>query len=177
MVLAAGAGSRFDGPEHKLLTVLRGRRLIDWAVAHAAEAGLDDLVVVSGAVELSLGPVDVVRNERWAEGQAASLQCALRVADSRGHDAVVVGLGDQPGVPAAAWRAVAQSDRAVAVAVYGGRQGHPVRLHSSVWPLLPAAGDEGARVLMRERPDLVGRVACQGDPADVDTVEDLETWS
>lgn len=178
VVLAAGAGARFHGETHKLLAPVRGRRLVDWAVANAAAAGLDDLIVVTGAVDLGID--GAVRNERWAEGGlASSLAVAIDTADARGHDAVVVAHGDQPGIPPVAWRAVAAcTDKPIVRARYAnGCVGHPVRLDASVWPLLPRAGEEGAAALIREQPHLAAEVACEGDPTDVDTLEDLHRWS
>lgn len=188
VVLAAGAGSRFAGATHKLLAPFRGRPLVAWALAHASAAGLDETVVVEGAVDLrDHVPPGVVRltNHRWAEGQATSLGVAIDHATSAGHDAVVVGLGDQPLVRPDAWRAVAAAvgvgadagGSPLVVATYGGRRGNPVGIAASVWPELRLEGDEGARELMRRRPGLVGQVACEGNPADVDTLEDLEQWS
>ncbi len=177
VVLAAGASSRFQGPTHKLLTVVNGRRLVDWAVAHAADAALDDLIVVTGALDLDLP--GRLHNGRWQEGLSTSLRLAVDEAERRGHDAVVVGLGDQPGIPPSAWRTVAASThKPVVIGVYGGgRRGHPVRLAAEVWPLLPTEGDAGANVVLYGRPELVGEVACEGDPHDVDTLEDLHRWS
>ena len=179
VVLAAGGGSRFaDG--HKLLAPFRGRALVTWAAEAAEEAALDETVVVVGDTPLTdvlPGSVTVVPNPDWAGGIATSLQAGLRAADAAGHDAVVIGLADQPLVPASAWAAVAASDSPVVVATYGGRRRNPVRLARSVWPLLPATGDEGARLVMRDRPDLVVEVPCAGEPADVDTVGDLRTLS
>lgn len=178
MVLAAGGGSRFAGDGHKLVVPLRGAPLVTWSVRAAVAADLDQTIVVWGAVPLDgLMPAGVVlvENQQWSTGLASSLRAAL--AETTDHDAVVVGLGDQPFVPAEAWRAVAASDAPIAVATYAGRRRNPVRLAREVWPLLPAGGDRGARDLIAERPDLVVEVACSGEPADVDTAEDLARWS
>ena len=175
MVLAAGGGSRFaDG--HKLLAPFRGRAIVTWVAEAAEEAALDETIVVVGETPLTdvlPGPVTVVPNPEWADGIATSLWAALEAA--AGFDAVVVGLGDQPLVPASAWVAVARSTSPIAVATYAGKRRNPVRLARSIWPLLPRTGDEGARALMRDHPDLVAEVPCSGDPADVDTVSDLRT--
>ncbi|MFI5035101.1 MAG: NTP transferase domain-containing protein [Acidimicrobiales bacterium] len=187
VILAAGGGDRFNAanpdalPGAKLLVVVRGRPLVAWALAPALEAGFDEVVVVDGAADLrGVVPesVTVVRNGDWRRGQASSLRVGLDWCEQRGHTRAVIGLGDLPGLTAAAWRAVRTAPAGpVVFATYAGRRGHPVRLDAEVWPLLPATGEEGARVLAREHPELVHEVACAGEAADVDTPEDLRRWT
>jgi CTP:molybdopterin cytidylyltransferase MocA len=181
VILAAGGGSRFAGPQPKLLAPFRGRPLVAWAVDHALSAGLDRTWVVTGSVDLGAvvpAGAELLANPVWAEGQATSLQVAVEAARRERLEAIVVGLGDQPLIPPGAWRAVAgATERPIAVATYGGQRRNPVRLSSQVWDRLPASGDEGARSLVREHPELVMEVACDGDPADIDTVEDLGPWN
>jgi nicotine blue oxidoreductase len=154
VVLAAGEGSRFLGATHKLLAEFRGRPLWSWAVDAAIAARLDATYVVTGAIDLAVP------------------------ATAGGHDVVVIGLADQPLIGPDAWQAVAASTATpVAMASFGGERRPPVRLAAEVWPRLPIHGDEGARALMRERPDLVSVVPCTGEAVDIDTLEDLERWS
>ena len=181
VVLAAGGGSRFAGDGSKLRTDFRGRPLVTWAIDAARAAGLDETIVVTGAIDLDdLVPdgVMVLVNDRWVEGLAGSLAIAVEAARRAGHTAIVVGLGDQPLIPASCWAAVAaETATPISVATYEGQRRNPVRLERSVWPLLPREGDAGARSVMRLRPDLVREVPCTGNAADIDTQEDLWRWS
>jgi CTP:molybdopterin cytidylyltransferase MocA len=191
VLLAAGAGTRFRdaghrtgaSATHKLLAMLpasAGRpaeTVVARAIASALTAQVGPVIVVTGAVGLPL-PAAVIerRNPRWEHGQMTSVRAGIDEAAARGHGRVVVGLGDQPGIEPDAWRAVAHHDGPIAVATYAERRGNPVSLDEEVWNLLPVGGDEGARLLMRSRPDLVREVPCTGSPADIDTVEDLRQW-
>ncbi|MEZ5167063.1 MAG: nucleotidyltransferase family protein [Acidimicrobiales bacterium] len=180
VILAAGAGSRFAGDRHKLLTEVKGKAIVRHAVDAARAAGFDEVVVVSGSVDLvPVLPDDVtiLHNERWEDGQATSLRAATVYADARGHRTIVVGLGDQPGVPPEAWAAVAAAPADIAAADFGSGPRPPVRLSDALWASLPVSGDEGARALMRQRPEMVVAVPVEGSDADIDTLEDLRRWS
>lgn len=180
VVLAAGAGTRYGGPTPKLLAPLPdGTTVLGRAVGSALAAAIGPVVVVTGAIALTGLPAGVrlVANPAWAEGQATSLRAAVRWAREAGADAVVVGLGDQPGLHPEAWRAVAAATATpLAVATYAGRRAHPVRLGAAVWDRLPTAGDIGAREVLRAHVPEVVEVPCPGDPTDIDTTADLAAW-
>lgn len=177
VILAAGAGSRFNAPEHKLESKLKKKPLVWWAATHALDAGFAEVLVIEGSVPVSgLVPdnISIVHNHDWADGQSRSLQVAVHYADMAEYDTVVIGLGDQPFVPPEAWRLVAASTSPIAVARFDRHATPPVRLHSDVWGLLPIDGDEGARQLLRSRPELVTEVPCPGSAVDVDTVVEFD---
>ncbi len=181
VLLAAGGGRRFRAGPKLLAPMGDGRPVLVHALDAVLAAGLDAVVVVQGAVDLAAvvpAGVALVSNPGWEAGLASSLAVGIDAARAAGHTAVVVGLGDQPGITAAAWASVGRADtHPIEVATYRGARRNPVRLAAEVWELLPRVGDEGARGLMRLRPELVGEIPCAGDPGDIDTEEDLAAWS
>lgn len=178
VVLAAGPGERFAGPTHKLRAEIDGVAMVRRCVDAAVASGIGPVLVVSGAEPLAdlLPPgVTEIRAVEWSAGQSHSLQAALHSLEPSHAEAAVVGLADTPWVGPSAWRAVADSPGEIVVATFDGHRRPPVKLARSVWAELPTSGDEGARVLMRRRPELVREVPVLGDARDVDTLDDLHS--
>jgi CTP:molybdopterin cytidylyltransferase MocA len=176
LVLAAGEGRRFGGT--KQLASLRGRPLLEHALE--AMAAVTPRVVVLGheAEKIRRGVnmhgASVVICDDWDEGQAASLRTGLAALAQ--CDAVVVVLGDQPGITADAIQAVASAggDEDAVRAVYDGTPGHPVLLRRA---LLERAGelhgDVGFRDLLEGATVRELELGGLADPADIDTREEL----
>jgi CTP:molybdopterin cytidylyltransferase MocA len=145
-------------------------------------AGFEQCIAITGSVALTglLDGVTEVHNPDWSTGQRSSVLAAIEYAQEHGFESIVVGLGDQPFISTDAWQAVAQSDSPIAIATYDGVRGNPVKLSSTVWELFRSTEgdpDTGARDLIRLHPELVREVACKGNSADIDTTEDLSTWT
>ena len=174
-VLAAGAGARMGGPKAEL--IIDGSRLLDRAVAVAVEAGCAPVVAVIRDPAPVVGALAVV-NPNPARGMRSSLALAVDVAG--GSDALVVLLVDMPGTTADGVRAVVQAWRPgrIAIGRYGATRGHPIVMALDLWraALELAEADEGARAFLAAHPELVDEVDVPGDPADLDTPEDLVRW-
>src|SRR5215475_15270804 len=102
LVLGAGASTRFGQP--KQLLPFRGRALLGWVVNQVERAtGLDEMVVVLGRAadeireQVDFGNAKVVENPVFGEGCASSYRAGIGALDPR-SDAIMIILGDQPGV-------------------------------------------------------------------------------
>jgi len=185
VLLAAGEGARFVGDGHKLRALIDGKSVLEHALESALNSTVDEVILVVGddnyrdlvdaAVSDNGGSVVTLHSPDWAQGQAHSLAVAIASGREAGHDALVVGLGDQPLVGAATWSALAATTgSALAAANYGGQRRPPTLLRSDVWDQIPATGDHGARQLLIDRHEDVADVPSAGNPADVDTIDALE---
>lgn len=174
-VLAAGAGTRMGRPKGEL--VVAGERLVDRAVAVVRAAGCDPVLAVVRA-GIAVDGATAVVNPDPSRGMRSSLE--LAVAETGDAAALAVLLVDTPGIDAAAVAAVCAGWRPgrIALASYAGRRGHPTVMAPELWrdALALAGPDEGARALLATRPGLVDEVPVPGDPADLDTPDDLARW-
>jgi molybdenum cofactor cytidylyltransferase len=116
VVLAAGSSVRMG--QNKLLLPLDGEPLVRRAVAAAALAGLDPVIVVLGheaervSREISDLPCRPILNVDHAAGKGTSLQVGIReVSSEPGAAAAVVLLADMPYVTAAMLATVVERGR------------------------------------------------------------------
>ncbi len=185
IVLAAGASSRMGRP--KMLLPVGGRTLLATSVAPHLLAVNGPVVVVLGKdsrriraeAGLPAHPrLHVVVNRRWRDGMSSSLRRGLAVCSDA--DAVLIALGDQPGVTAdrvtrvlAAWR---PGVALVVPVVSATRAAHPVLFARCLWEELRALrGDVGAREVVRRNWDRAVRVEVP-PLVDVDVEEDYRDY-
>ena len=183
VLLAAGGARRFRS--QKLVAMLRGVPIVRHS-ALALGAVTDSLIVVVGSeadvVARALGDVEarIVRNDDWLLGLSTSIRAAVAAVDAS-CEAIVIGVGDQPGLSPqvveaviARWR---QSKQPIVSASYRGVRGHPVLFSRDVFAELGALdGDAGARLLIERTPSRVSYVDVDAEmPPDIDTVDDLST--
>jgi len=182
LVLAAGLGSRYHGPRHKLAEPLGDGSVLGMTVRHAIASGL---------------PVVVVTTPGLAE-EAASLVARrdLVVLGSPGGqprggmgDSIAAGVGARASAPG--WLvlpgdmplvqprtlqrvAAALSAHPIAFAQHRGRRGHPVAFGGELYSeLVRLQGDEGARRLLARYPTQAVEVDDPGVLVDLDTESDL----
>lgn len=177
VVLAAGAGTRFDASRAKLLAELDGRPLLEHAIAAQTEVtALERVVVVLGARAeeirsgVHFGRADVVVCDDWARGPSASLKAGLAAVQNA--DKVIVTLGDMPLMSAALLRRFIDAPPRTR-AVYRGRPGHPVVLGPDELLVLQHGDDD---IEARELLEGGHLIECGDSPCglDVDTGADLQ---
>jgi molybdenum cofactor cytidylyltransferase len=181
VVLGAGQSSRFGAP--KQLLPFGDTTMLGQAVRNANASDLDRVVVVLGRASgelrgsVAFGRAEVVENTLYGTGCASSLLAGMDAA-GEGCEALVLLLGDQPGVRSGFIDAVLSDwrwDRPWAsVTSYGGKLGHPfVFAREAFEDLRGLHGDKAVWKLIEAYPERVRRVEIEAPlPPDVDTPED-----
>jgi molybdenum cofactor cytidylyltransferase len=181
LVLAAGGSRRLGRP--KQLLPYAGRTLLDHVLDVARACPLDQRVcALGGSAHDVLATVDlegfvVVENTDYGTGCSSSIAAALGAVSERA-DALVLLLGDQPGVTPAVVAALlaARGDAPLAVCRYDDGRGHPFAFGRAAFADLAALhGDKAVWTLLDRAGDAVAEVPVAGPvPRDVDTWADYE---
>ena len=180
IVLGAGSSRRLGRPKQSL--PLGDTTLLGWVMRDVEASSLERVVlVVGGAADealagLKLTRADVVYNDAYSDGCAASLVAGLEAAGD--CEAVMLLLGDTPGVESPlidelrrAWEAERPW---AAVTSYDDGLGHPFVFSAEAFSALRGLhGDKAVWKLVEGEAERVDRVAVARPlPRDVDTWAD-----
>ena len=189
VVLAAGRSTRFAaGRVSKLLALVGDTPLGRLAVNAALDAQVGEVVVITGdrsddvARSLAGLPARVVREPRFGDGMATSLGRGVRELSAA--DAIIVTLGDVPGVLPETYRRIAARWQATGATIVVPRYADatapapPTLFGSALFDdLLALRGDIGARsVIARNASAVVEEPIEWPAPRDVDTLDDLDDY-
>ena len=169
----------------KQLLPIGGRPLLEVVVEQACTSKLDDVLVVLGAsadeirAGVDFGRARVMVNSDHASGMASSLRAGLGALGDEVDRAIVI-LGDQPDISGRLLDELLdlqeQTGLPAAALSFNGLLHPPVVLTRELWGDLESLeGDVGCRAVIRARPELVAKIAIEGDlkhPVDVDTPDD-----
>jgi molybdenum cofactor cytidylyltransferase len=182
ILLAAGASQRMG--RLKQLLPVNGTPLVRHVAETALGAAVSPVVVVLGARAPDIAPclaglpVQIVVNDRWAQGMGASIRAGMQALTkaSPAVEAVMVALADQPDFSADHLARMIEvhrrTGRAIVASEAGGVRRPPVLFAASWFPrLLTLEGDAGARALLKEQQEELAVVPLSA-PADLDTPED-----
>ena len=181
VVPAAGLSSR-AGADNKLLLPFGSASVISTVASKAVPLANRTLVVVGHDADrvgaaVSHMAVEIVRNDRFAEGMATSIVTAVSYDSDASY--YLIWPADMPTILPQTVQTVIQRarDGHIAVPVFEGRRGHPV-LFSAAFrdELLLLRGDTGARSILDRNPSAVDEIVVP-DPGiliDIDGSEALE---
>lgn len=180
VVLAAGKGSRFTGPSHKLAQPFAASTVLGATLANVIASQLPLVVVTTepfateAARTVASRDVLVVSAAEAARGMGHSIAAGVSARSDAGGWLVLP--ADMPRVAPSTLRTVAAAlgQHPVVYAQYRGRRGHPVGFSAELFSeLLSLNGDEGARRLLARYPTVAVEVDDPGVLMDIDTVADL----
>lgn len=186
VVLAAGQGSRFGGPVHKLDQAFGASSVLGTTLRHALTSRLPVIVVATQALadearrviaarDVVVVPAvgDVAGADR-RPGMGSSIAAGVAARPDAGGWLILP--ADMPLVQTATLVAVAREleHHPVVYAQHCGRRGHPVGFAAELYSeLVQLRGDEGARRLVARYPAHGVEVDDPGVLVDIDTDADL----
>jgi molybdenum cofactor cytidylyltransferase len=180
VVLAAGEGSRFQGPAHKLQQRLGSLSVLGSTLRNAIESHLPVVVVttdpLAGEAARWVASRDIVVLPRETALRGMGHSIAAGVAARADAPGWLLLPADTPLVRPATLLAVAAAlqHHAVAYAQHHGRRGHPVGFAAELYSeLMMLSGDIGARRIVARFPAVGVDVDDPGALLDVDTEADL----
>jgi len=188
IILAAGESKRMGQP--KMLLPWSNRTVITHVLSVFQNAGLDDILVITGGmrkqVEGLISDLNVrtVHNADYAKADMlSSIQCGIRALTPQ-TQAILIGLGDQPQVQEGTVQRVCEefieTKSNIVVPSYHMHRGHPWLVARPLWDgLLGMKSPRTPRDFLNANRSEI-RYVNVDDPnilADLDTPEDYHKWT
>ncbi len=186
ILLAAGTSTRMRAAVQTVK--YRGKPLLRHAAETALASGCRPVVVVLGASEdevcrtLDSLEVEIVINERWADGMGSSIRTGLRALEGRLVSGVILGLADQPLITAEILMELVarhvESGKTIVASRYSGTVGVPVFFARRSFRMLAALKpSQGCKSLILANAWDAEFVECPEASADIGTPTDYASQS